>query len=257
VTDSYDSFKKQIYLLTGVDLDSYKENQMKRRLDSLIERNGLKGYQDYICLLKSDKAKIEEFISFMTINVSEFMRNTEQWDYLEKNIIPTLLKSEGIKVWSAACATGDEPYSLVMLLSKFLPLTKVKVFATDIDRQILLKARDGIYSAKSLKGVSREFITRYFKETDPGMYAISEEIKRCVTFREHDLLKDPYPIGCDLILCRNVLIYFTNEAKNRIYSGFSKSLNKGGILFLGNTEQILYPQEFNFTLISSFFYKKQ
>ena len=89
------------------------------------------------------------------------------------------------------------------------------------------------------------------------MFSISEDIKRCVTFKEHNLLTDPYPIGCDLILCRNVLIYFTNEAKEGIYFNFNKALNKGGILFLGNTEQILYPQEYNFTLISSFFYKKQ
>ena len=257
MADSYETFKKQIKLLTGIDLDSYKESQMKRRLDSLIERNGLNGYQDYIFLLRSDKAKIDEFISFMTINVSEFLRNTEQWDVLEKKIIPGLLRPDGIKVWSAACATGDEPYSVAMLLSKFMPLSKVRVLATDIDRQILRKAREGVYGIKSMKGVPREFREKYFEETAPGIYAISDEIKRCVIFKEHDLLKDQYPIGYDLILCRNVLIYFTNEAKKRIYSNFSRSLNMGGVLFLGNTEQILYPADYNFTLISSFFYKKQ
>lgn len=257
MSDGYDLFKKQIKQLSGINLDSYKENQMKRRLDSLLVRNKLRDYHEYISLIKADHTKLDEFISFMTINVSEFWRNTEQWDILDKSILPKLIKDEGIKVWSAACATGDEPYSLVMLLSKYLPLSKIRVLATDIDKQTLQKAREGVYPAKSLKGLPREFMNGFFRETSPGMFSISEDIKRCVTFREHNLLTDPYPIGCDLILCRNVLIYFTNEAKEGIYFNFNKALNKGGILFLGNTEQILYPQEYNFTLISSFFYKKQ
>jgi chemotaxis protein methyltransferase CheR len=257
MSDGYDLFKKQIKQLSGINLDSYKENQMKRRLDSLLVRNKLRDYHEYISLIKGDRTKLEEFISFMTINVSEFWRNTEQWAILDKSILPGLIKGEGIKVWSAACATGDEPYSLVMLLSKYLPLSKIRVLATDIDKQILQKAKEGIYPAKSLKGLPHEFKVSFFTETSPGMFSISDEVKRCVTFREHNLLTDPYPIGCDLILCRNVLIYFTNEAKEGIYFNFNKALNKGGILFLGNTEQILYPQEYNFTLISSFFYKKQ
>ena len=257
MTDDYEYFKRQIQLMTGIDLSSYKENQMKRRLDSLLVRNKLKSYQDYVSVLRNDKAKLDEFISYMTINVSEFWRNGEQWDVLDLYILPKLLKPEGIKVWSAACSTGDEPYSLVMLLSKYLPLYKIKVLATDIDRQILQKAKEGIYTQRSLKGLPERYKGKYFTECSPGLAAISEDIKRCVTFKEHDLLKEPYPVGCDLILCRNVLIYFTNEAKERIYSNFNKSLNKGGVLFLGNTEQILNPAEHNFTLISSFFYKKQ
>ncbi len=257
MSDGYDLFKKQIKQLSGINLDSYKENQMKRRLDSLLVRNKLRDYHEYISLIKGDRSKLDEFVSFMTINVSEFWRNTEQWEILDRHILPGLIKDEGIKVWSAACATGDEPYSLVMLLNKYLPLSKIRVLATDIDKQILQKAREGIYPAKSLKGLPYEFKSGFFKETSPGMFSISEDIKRCVTFKEHNLLTDPYPIGCDLILCRNVLIYFTNEAKEGIYFNFNKALNKGGILFLGNTEQILYPQEYNFTLISSFFYKKQ
>ena len=99
MTDDYEYFKRQIQLMTGIDLSSYKENQMKRRLDSLLVRNKLKSYQDYVSVLRNDKAKLDEFISYMTINVSEFWRNGEQWDVLDLYILPKLLKPEGIKVW--------------------------------------------------------------------------------------------------------------------------------------------------------------
>ena len=185
MSDGYDLFKKQIKQLSGINLDSYKENQMKRRLDSLLVRNKLRDYHEYISLIKGDRTKLEEFISFMTINVSEFWRNTEQWEILDKSILPGLIKGEGIKVWSAACATGDEPYSLVMLLSKYLPLSKIRVLATDIDKQILQKAKEGIYPAKSLKGLPHEFKVSFFTETSPGMFSISDEVKRCVISGPH------------------------------------------------------------------------
>ena len=116
----YESFKKQIYTLSSIDLDAYKEKQMKRRIDSLIAKNGFKTYDDYVKALKTDKELYAAFINYLTINVSEFWRNPEQWAILEKDIIPYLMKKHGksIKIWSAACSTGDEPYSLVMLLSK-------------------------------------------------------------------------------------------------------------------------------------------
>ena len=200
----------------------------------------------------------DEFINYLTINVSEFYRNPEQWELLEKEILPYLFENSGkrLTIWSAACSTGDEPYSLVMLLSKFLPLNNIKVIATDIDKQVLDKARLGLYNVKSLKGLPNEFIKKYFEEVNDKTYKISNAVKECVDFREHNLLRDPYPTGCDLIVCRNVLIYFTEEAKTEIYRKFHQSLKKQGILFVGSTEQIIGPGAIGFTSYRSFFYKK-
>ncbi len=254
----YEQFKTQVYKLTKIDLSSYKEKQMKRRIDSLISRHKYSNYDEYINAIKKDSELFEEFVNYLTINVSEFWRNPEQWDVLEKKILPDLIKESNgmLRVWSAACSTGDEPYSLVMLLSRFMPLSKIKIIATDIDKQVLEKARAGLYSQKSLAGLPKEFVDKYFTKIGLSNYQISDEIKKCVEFREHNLLNDTYPNKLDLIVCRNVLIYFTEEAKEQIYKRFNDSLRSGGCLFVGSTEQIMNYKELNYSSCHSFFYKK-
>lgn len=254
----YEGFKKQIFNLTTIDLNAYKERQMKRRIDTLISRNKFDGYDAYVDAIRKDKNLLEEFINYLTINVSEFYRNPQMWENLEKKIIPELMAKSGgtIKIWSAACSTGDEPYSLAMLMGKFMPLNRVKIIATDIDKQVLEKAQIGVYGGNSLSGLPDEFKRKYFTSVGGNAYQISDEIKKCVEFKKHDLLKDPYPKDCHLIVCRNVVIYFTEEAKTEIYRKFNESLVKGGILFVGSTEQIINYRELNYSSNSLFFYEK-
>lgn len=252
----YEGFKKEILSLTQIDLNSYKEKQMKRRIDSLLSKNGFKDYKSYLDVLKVNDVLYNEFINFITINVSEFYRNPEQWLKLKNIILPYLLeKNKNLKVWSAACSSGDEPYTLVMVLNEFMPLSKIKIIATDIDEEILHKAQKGIYSRKSISKLPDNYIKKYFKR-DGDMFSINEDIKKCVKFQKHNLLADPYPDNCDLIVCRNVLIYFTEEAKVEIYNKFNKSLKTGGILFVGSTEQIVFFNKYNFKPMQTFFYKK-
>jgi len=258
LADNYETFKEQVYGLTKINLNAYKERQMKRRIDALIAKHKINSYNVYIDTLKKNPIMFEEFVNYLTINVSEFYRNPEQWNLLEKEVLPYLFTKFGnsIKIWSAACSTGDEPYSLVMLLSKFLPLSKIKIIATDIDKQVLEKAKLGLYNVKSLKALPDEFIKKYFNEINDKTYQISDSIKACVEFRQHNLLKDDYPNNCDLIVCRNVLIYFTEEAKVDIYKKFNGALKKDGILFVGSTEQIIQPQNLGFATYKSFYYRK-
>lgn len=257
MANDYESFKKQIYDLTTIDLNSYKERQMKRRIDTLITRNKYTDYDSYVRALKSDRKLFDEFVNYLTINVSEFYRNPQLWDVLEKEVLPGLFSKfgTGLKIWSAACSTGDEPYSLVMLLSKFMPMSKIKILATDIDEQVMEKAKMGIYSANSLNGLPKEFKDKYFTQVGSS-FKISEEVKRCVEFKKHNLLKDAYPSGCHLIVCRNVLIYFTEEAKGEIYRKFNQSLVKDGVLFVGSTEQIINYKEIGYQSRKLFFYDK-
>lgn len=254
----YEGFKSEVFRLTKIDLNAYKERQMKRRIDALIGKHSIKTYDDYVKVLRTDKVAFDEFVNYLTINVSEFYRNPEQWATLEKEIFPQLFDRFGkrLKIWSAACSTGDEPYSLVMLLSKLMPLSNIKIIATDIDKQVLEKAQLGLYNDKSLKGLPSEFVRDYFTKINDRTYQISEKIKACVEFKQHDLLKDSYPSNCDMIVCRNVLIYFTEEAKNDIYAKFNNALKKDGILFVGSTEQIIQPQNLGYVAQKSFFYKK-
>ncbi len=253
----YEYFKREILSLTTIDLSSYKEKQMKRRIDTLIAKHKIEGYDKYVQAIKSDNHLFEEFVNYITINVSEFYRNPEQWKILDEVIIPGLISRFGrnLKIWSAACSTGDEPYSLVMALSRHLPLKQIKIFATDLDKQVIAKAKVGLYADKSIAAVPDDFKKKYFTQVGPS-YKISDEIKDRVEFKEHNLLKDEYPADCHMIVCRNVLIYFTEEAKDEVFRKYFRSLARGGILFVGSTEQIMGYKEMGYERKSSFFYVK-
>lgn len=253
----YEYFKKAVYDLTKIDLNAYKEKQMKRRIDTLISKHDICGYDKYIHVLKTDEKMFEEFVNYLTINVSEFYRNPDQWEHLDKDIFPELIGKFGhrLKIWSAACSTGDEPYSLVMALSRHLPLSQIHIIATDIDRQVIAKAKVGLYAEKSIANVPADLKDKYFTKIGSS-YQISDEIKKCVEFRQHNLLKDDYITDCNLIVCRNVLIYFTEEAKDEIFEKFSHSLVSGGCLFIGSTEQIISYKAMGYHRKNSFFYGK-
>lgn len=256
--ENYEKFKKDIYALTKIDLNAYKEKQMRRRIETLIGKNKVDSYDKYVDLIKKDQEKFEQFVNFLTINVSEFYRNPEQWKILDQEVFPKLIEKFGKKlvIWSAACSTGDEPYSLVMALSRHIPLPDIKIIATDIDKQVLASAKVGLYNKKSIAAVPDDFKKKYFKQIGPS-YQISEEIKKRVEFREHNLLRDKYLTGCHMIVCRNVVIYFTDEAKDEIYKKFNQSLVKDGILFIGSTEQIMNYKELGFYRNKSFFFGKE
>lgn len=252
----YEGFKSKVLKLTGIDLSSYKERQMRRRIDSLIKRNNYDDYDEYFKALTQNAKLYDEFINYLTINVSEFYRNPGQWDILEKEVFPYLLKNnKRLKIWSAACSTGEEPYSLVMLLSRFMDLSNIKIIATDIDDGAVAKAKIGLYAPKSLESLPGDFVTKFF-DKEGEYYKIKDIVKKCVEFKKHNLLKDKYFDGCDLIVCRNVMIYFTEEAKAEIYQKFRDSLNGYGVLFVGSTEQIIMPQRYKLEPMKTFFYKR-
>lgn len=254
----YEYLKKAVYDLTKIDLNAYKEKQMKRRIDTLISKHGIEGYDIYVQVLKTDEKMFEEFVNYLTINVSEFYRNPDQWNLLDKDVFPELIAKFGnhLRIWSAACSTGDEPYSLVMALSRHLPLSQIHIIATDIDKQVIAKAKVGLYSEKSIVAVPDDLKAKYFTKVGAS-YQISDEIKKCVEFRQHNLLKDAYISDCHLIVCRNVLIYFTEEAKDEVFAKFSESILSGGCLFIGSTEQIIGYKAMGYTRKNSFFYGKE
>lgn len=255
--DKYEQFKKDVLTMTHIDLNYYKEKQMRRRIDTIAGKNGCSSYEEYTQILKTDKEKFEQFVNFLTINVSEFYRNPDQWKIMDETIIPKLIKEQGrtLKIWSAACSTGDEPYSLAMAFSRHIPLSNIRILATDIDKQVIAHAQVGLYNEKSIAAVPEDLKKKYFTKVG-NSYQIADEIKRCVTFKEHNLLKDSYPKDFDLILCRNVVIYFTDEAKDMIYQNFYNSLKNHGVLFIGSTEQITNYREIGFSRMSSFYFEK-
>lgn len=254
----YENFKQDIYKLTNINLTLYKEKQMKRRIESLMTRKGFHDFQSYYRAMKADEKLLRGFVSYLTINVSEFYRNPNQWELFEKKVVPYLIRQYGKKlnIWSAACSTGDEPYTIAMILAKHVPLNQIHVVATDIDEDVIAYAKEGYYATRSLERLPKELLKKHFAQKEKG-YQIHDDVKRCVEFRKHNLLENKYPSGMHLIVCRNVVIYFTDEAKTQVYKGFYRSLEKNGLLFIGNTEQIINAGEIGLTSVDSFFYQKQ
>ncbi|SFK00443.1 chemotaxis protein methyltransferase CheR [Halobacillus dabanensis] len=199
---------------------------------------------------------MDEFLDRMTINVSEFYRNRKRFEVLEHKVIPYLLgKKKRLKIWSAACSTGEEPYTLAMILSRYISLDQVDILATDLDRNALDRAKEGLYHERSLKEVTPQVKHNHFTK-EGSYYRVGKDIRDSVTFKEHNLLADNYPGGFDLIVCRNVMIYFTEQAKQVIYQNFSQAMNEESIFFVGSTEQIFSPQKYGFEVYDTFFYKK-
>ena len=253
----WETFKVKLKQKTEIDLDLYKEAQMKRRINNLVIRSPHKSFTAYFDAVAKNKETFAEFIEYLTINVSEFFRNADKFSVLEKSIIPKLLKtSPRLSIWSAGCSIGAEPYSLAIIMKELTPNVRHRILATDLDVEILAKARRGVYLDNEIKSMSKDRLQKYFTQTPDGKYAIKPDIKSLIEFRRHNLLKDRFETGFDLILCRNVVIYFTEEAKAQLYSNFFNALKPGGMLFVGATEAILNYRKLGYTSSQPFFYEK-
>lgn len=250
-------FKRKLKSKTDIDLDLYKEPQMKRRIGNLVTRSSAKSFVEYFDTVAKDKDDFAEFIEYLTINVSEFYRTPDKFAKLETDVIPDLLKrSPKLNIWSAGCSIGAEPYSLSMIMKEMTPGKRHRILATDLDIEILAKAKKGVYMENEIKSLSPERRQKYFDKLPDNKYAVKEDIKSCIEFKRHNLLKDPFEKDFDLILCRNVVIYFTEEAKDQLYTRFFGALKPGGILFVGATEAILNFRKMGYTSYQPFFYQR-
>lgn len=257
----YLRFCTGIKTLLGIDLSAYRPAQMERRLRSFAERKGLKDLDQYLDLLRKDEKERDGFKDRMTINVSELFRNPERWTELETSVVPELARTaptgQGLKVWSAGCSYGAEPYSLEILLREVLPNRRSEVTASDIDQVILARAREGVFSKSDLRNVSKERLAKWFGQPDAsGNRQVAKELRAAVKFGRLDLLKDRYPQKQDLILCRNVVIYFEEDAKDRIFRGFFEALRPGGMLLVGSTERINRSDDMGWEKGGTFLYRK-
>lgn len=253
---NWEWFIKKFEIMSNINLTAYKRPQMERRINSFMRTVNITNYHDFVDVLGRDKEIYRRFLEHITINVSEFFRNLNHWDVMEKQIIPPLLKERGsLKIWSAGCSTGEEPYSLAMLFKERRFALSDKILATDIDNEVLEKAGIGLYTAKAMQGIPADWQSKYFSRQG-NYFQIADEMKKTVKFQKHDLLRDPFPKEYDLILCRNVVIYFTEETKAKLYQRFSDSLKTGGVLFIGSTEQIFQARDVGLKSIATFFYQK-
>ncbi len=230
---------------SGVEVGSYKKRYLIRRIRVRMGRLKLNSYQDYFKYLNDTKGEIKDLQESLSINVTRFFRNRDTYDLLKKEILPQLVdkckknKQKDIKIWSAGCAVGAEPYTLAMICSDAIPMNiKLSIQATDIKNDLLSVARNGVYSEAYLAELTETEAMKYFSNNRIGEYAVNQNIKRLVTFSRHDLMKDKYPNYLDMITCRNVLIYVDRTAQQEIITNFFNALKPGGILILGRTETL-------------------
>ncbi|WP_373765766.1 CheR family methyltransferase [Jeotgalibaca porci] len=248
----YDWSKRELNL----QLDGYKQKQLQRRINTVMIKSGAKNLRDYAEAIKKNTDIKQEFLDYITINVTEFYRNAQIFAEFEH----ILLEKEAprypnLKIWSAACSTGAEAYSVAMVLKKNRLHEQSKIIGTDIDATILRKAKEGVYRDAEIKNVPSADLKKYFTVTN-NKYHLNQEIKDLVQFKKHDLILDRYEKGCHAIICRNVTIYFNDEVKNKIYQDISDSLVVGGIFFIGATETIYNPKQYGFQKVGSFIYEK-
>ena len=249
--ETYTYIKATVKKVLNIDLNYYKDEQMKRRLDSWLVRTRQPGWPEYFKLCQQAPEELSKLRDYLTINVTEFFRDPDRWDMLRKGVMPDLIKEasarpgdpkRGLRVWSAGCSIGVEAYTLAILLDEVTPTFSNYLLATDFDRGALAKAKArGPYNTDEIRNLSPQQRSHHL-DMGTGNF-IKETTAKKVTFREQNLLEDKFEGNFDLIVCRNVVIYFTNEAKAHLYVKFRAALRPGGVLFLGGTEIIPRPQE--------------
>lgn len=253
----YQYLKGKILKLTNINLDSYKNQQMRRRLNMFFANTGAENIVDYGNKLERNQDMLQELRSFLTINVTEFFRDASSFEQLKTSILPQLLKnSPRLHIWSAGCSHGAEPYTIALILETITPYHNHRILATDIDVSALKRAKaGGPYGQEEVRNISSGLIRKYFSSSN-GSYMISDKIRQRVEFRQQNLLCEEFKQGFDLIICRNVTIYFTDEAKKELNQKFFSALKYGGVLFIGGTEVMLDVASSGFKGMGVSFYQK-
>src|SRR5579884_1146332 len=222
------------------DFRGYKRASLSRRIFKRMSSLGVDDYQRYMDILEANPGEFAELFNTILINVTSFLRDREAWDALASLVLTQLAHRKGenepIRLWSAGCASGEEAYSLAVLLAESLGEDRfrnnVKIYATDADTDALTRARHGRYPERDLEASFGEQRTHRFFETDQGFGVFRPDLRRCLIFGRHDLVQDPPISRIDVLTCRNTLMYFTSDVQRQVLASFHFALNPGGFVFL-------------------------
>jgi two-component system, chemotaxis family, CheB/CheR fusion protein len=230
----------------GFDFSGYKKSTLSRRIEKRIAAVGVASYADYQDYLEVNPHEFTELFNTILINVTSFFRDPAAWDFLAADVVPRVLESHPddtpIRVWSAGCASGEEAYTAAMLLAEAMGedafKARVKIYATDLDDDALAEARHGVYSTDALKAVPSELVEKYFEPNSRGL-SFRPDLRRSIIFGRNDLVADAPISRIDLLLCRNVLMYFTPETQGHVLERFNFALNSTGFVVLGKSEMLI------------------
>jgi chemotaxis protein methyltransferase CheR len=249
--------KKRIFRVTRINLDNYKSNQMRRRLDTFIMNANFQNVASYCQAMEQNPEMINKLRDFLTINVSEFFRDSKYFQTLQEDILPILLSKYGrLSIWSAGCSNGAESYSIAIMLNEISPNIRHRILGTDIDERSLARAvNGGPYRSEDIRNAPAHILDKYFTPCEDG-YKTNDFLRSLITFKQHDMLQEPFDKGFNLVVCRNVVIYFSVEAKNVLYQKFYDSMKDDGVLFIGGTEAMLDASSLGFQMLKTCFYRK-
>lgn len=238
----------------------YEEKHLKRRLAVRMRALNISRYDEYLSFLSKEKEEYSRLLRALTINVTEFFRDPSTFEVIRKEVLPRIIESKiengrrCVRIWSSGCSDGKEPYSLAILLLETLgdkiPRRNPIIYASDIDDEMLRKAEKGEYLMEEMKGIRKGYLQKYFQRTSDG-YRVIDKLRGLIKFEHRDLISDRKHSSLDLILCRNVVIYFAKDVKKRLYMDFYNSLNEGGFLVLGKTETLFGEARDKFMLFNN------
>ncbi|PSB63740.1 chemotaxis protein CheR [filamentous cyanobacterium CCP1] len=249
-TDDFEILLDGVKRSRGFDFTGYKRASLMRRVNKRMQAVAIERYKDYLDYLEVHPEEFNHLFNTLLINVTAFFRDPPAWEYIKNDVIPALIarkdKSEPIRIWSAGCASGEEAYTIAMIVAQAIGIEqfreRVKIYATDIDEDALKQARQASYYSKDLKGLDEQYMQQYIEpyfEQVENRYTFHKDLRRSVIFGRHDLIQDAPISRIDLLICRNTLMYFNAETQNRILARFHFALRDEGILFLGKAEMLL------------------
>jgi len=250
-TDSkgFERLKNEVSRIIGVDYDNYSKSHLRRRFHARMRVVGTTRFIDYLNHLKKNEKEIEKLRELLTVNVTKFKRDKKVWKVIENEVIPQILEIKEdsilkkIEAWCAGCSTGEEPYSLAISYLNNRPSNDIsfQVEATDLDGEALDYAKNAEYPSKSVKNLSKAEKKNYFRKENDEEWILTEEVKDLVDFKKNDIFKTSFTKKFDLILCRNLMIYFNNESKSELMERLVESLKDGGFLIIGMSENLRAP----------------
>ncbi len=256
-TDDYEAFCEGFRRLCGIDLGQYKRGQMERRIRTFTERRGTSDLVEYLKLLKQDD-ELNAFLDRVTINVSQLWRNPEQWTRLQRDIIPELTKDQRtFTSWSAGASYGAEAYTLAAIAHEATqPGTRIVVDGTDIDKRVVARAKRGHFTNEDARDAPKPLLTKWFDKDEHGWQA-KQELIRVTNFQQGDLLRTTARPGkYDLVLCRNTVIYFTDDVRDALHARLAESVRPGGYFMVGSTERVAQPAALGLEPAYPFTYRK-
>ncbi|MBX3328008.1 MAG: protein-glutamate O-methyltransferase [Nitrospira sp.] len=264
-TEEFQQFRTLIYDESGISLNDQKKGLVASRLSKRLRELGLSTFSDYYKQVTGDPSQ-EEFtrmLDLISTNKTDFFRESKHFDYLREEILPHLAQEKRIRIWSSACSTGEEPYTIAMTLFDGVSdpgQWDCKILASDLSTRVLAKAAAGVYDAERVQDVPPETVRRHFlrgRGASEHLLKVKPHLSTMIQFRRLNLMDDQFPIKSplDLIFCRNVMIYFDRPTQERLVNKFYRYLKPGGYLFIGHSESLQWVTH-PFTVVAPTIYRK-